>query len=146
MLQNKGFYIDRDGYKIIHINRKHYREHRVIMENFLGRKLLTTEIIHHINHNKLDNRVENLEIVSRSDHKNKYHPLDWRIGVKTQLKKGNKYEFRKGEHISRSTEFKKGHQHSEEWKARQSLIMMGNNFAKKCAPNDLCSKNYPNVK
>jgi len=38
------------------------------MEKYLGRKLLKEEIIHHINRDKLDNRIENLEIVNRSSH------------------------------------------------------------------------------
>lgn len=44
------------------------KEHRLVMEQSLGRKLLPTEIVHHINHNPLDNRIENLQVVSRSEH------------------------------------------------------------------------------
>lgn len=43
-------------------------EHRMVMENFLGRKLLPEEHVHHKNENKLDNRIENLEIISNSEH------------------------------------------------------------------------------
>ena len=46
--------------------------HRTLMEKHIGRKLLPTEIVHHINFDKLDNRIENLQIVSRSEH-NKIH-------------------------------------------------------------------------
>lgn len=47
-----------------HANKKGYLpEHRVIMENFLGRDLKTNETIRHKNKIKDDNRLNNLELV-----------------------------------------------------------------------------------
>ncbi len=48
------------------------RIHRKIVEDFLGRSLKNNEQIHHINGIKTDNRIENLIITSRSEHK-KFH-------------------------------------------------------------------------
>lgn len=68
ILGKNGKTISYDGYHIYN----GIKVHRLIMEKHIGRKLLPTEIVHHINFDKFDNRIENLQIVSRSEH-NKIH-------------------------------------------------------------------------
>lgn len=46
--------------------------HRIAMEKKLGRKLLRKEVVHHINGDKKDNRLENLELMTIGEH-TKHH-------------------------------------------------------------------------
>lgn len=49
-------------YRKIRINGEQIQEHTYIMEQHLGRKLYSTESIHHKNGDRLDNRLANLEL------------------------------------------------------------------------------------
>ena len=67
-----GRYLDKDGYVIINIEGKQVKAHRYIMEQVLGRKLRRDEVVHHINGNRQDNKVENLQVMTIGEH-NKLH-------------------------------------------------------------------------
>jgi hypothetical protein len=55
-------------YVVIRVNGKQVREHRYVMEQHIGRKLEPFEQVHHINGIETDNRIENLMVLTNSEH------------------------------------------------------------------------------
>lgn len=49
----------KDGYIMLHT---------VIMERYIGRYLNADEVVHHINHDRKDNRIENLMLMTKREH------------------------------------------------------------------------------
>ena len=52
--------LDVFGYVNIKLNGIWIKEHRYIVEQFIGRTLTKDEVVHHINEDKTDNRISNL--------------------------------------------------------------------------------------
>ena len=49
----------KDGYVMLHT---------VLMEREIGRYLNKNEVVHHVNHNRADNRIENLKLMDKKEH------------------------------------------------------------------------------
>ncbi len=64
-----------DGYKAVyvpdhpHATKEGYvMEHILVMEKSIGRLLEKDEVVHHKNHNRADNRIENLQLMTFKEH------------------------------------------------------------------------------
>ena len=63
--------ICKNGYRMITINNRRVYEHRLVWEQHNG-EIPKGYQIHHINGDKLDNRIENLEMISNSEHQKQH--------------------------------------------------------------------------
>jgi len=68
-----GRLITKDGYIEVIVpgskpKTKYILEHRLVMEQKLGRKLTKIELVHHLNGIRTDNRIDNLSIVNSTEH------------------------------------------------------------------------------
>ncbi|WP_097067563.1 HNH endonuclease [Nitrosovibrio sp. Nv4] len=70
-----------NGYRLIkrpgHPNARksgYILEHRAVASEKLGRPLTPNEIVHHVNHVKLDNSTTNLEVITPRDHIKEHDP------------------------------------------------------------------------
>jgi uncharacterized protein (DUF1330 family) len=77
----------KDGYRMIkkreHPNanaRGYVYEHRLVMEQKLGRYLRKDEIVHHLDGNKMNNNIDNLVLMSQSDHLKLLNNQWWKTG------------------------------------------------------------------
>ena len=83
-MKKKGYFLE-NGYKRVLIpyaertdGNKYIMEHRLVMEKHLGRKLKDNEVVHHKNHNRGDNRISNLQVMTYSEHS--YHHIPKKNG------------------------------------------------------------------
>jgi len=67
-------------------------EHRLVMEEKLGRKLAMDEIVHHKDENKENNNLDNLELTNRAEHARLHFPHGQPVSEETRRMLSNKYK------------------------------------------------------
>jgi hypothetical protein len=99
---NHGRHIDRHGYVLVlnpnrtTVSDRYIYEHRLVLEQQIGRKLLSTEHVHHRNGDKTDNRLENLQLLQVSEHAALHH-LNLRHRLGDQVYLDTRRRLRRGE-------------------------------------------------
>jgi len=79
----KGKFITKSGHILIlkhnHPNKNcnnYVYEHKIIMENYLGRLLYENEVIHHIDGDPGNNKIENLFLTTKSGNSKAHHSIN----------------------------------------------------------------------
>lgn len=65
------------GYRVITVPgmSKYQLEHRKVMADHIGRALTKTEVVHHIDEDKLNNKIENLWLTNHANHRKAHNSL-----------------------------------------------------------------------
>ncbi len=105
--RSTGWFKDSSGYVRVRVDPtdKHFAmaskrrgyaaEHRLIMARHLGRDLVGTEIVHHLNCIRDDNRIENLQLTTSNEHASKYmrsYKDGYEAGYKAGLREGGNHQ------------------------------------------------------
>lgn len=88
----KPFFIKHHNRYMITVNGVKIKYARYLMEQHLGRKIKKDEVVHHINGDSSDDRIENLQVLKRRDHSIHHNPKkSW---INTPCKNCGKETFR----------------------------------------------------
>lgn len=77
---------EENGYIVLYKNgynkKGNAKQHVLIMENYLGRRLNKNEVVHHIDGNKKNNDISNLKLMTRAEHSRFHRKQDLLNGKK----------------------------------------------------------------
>ncbi len=121
--------IDCYGYKQVNLNKKSFRVHRLVAITFIPNPEFK-EDVNHINHNKLDNRVQNLRWVSHSENMmNKSVQKNNKLGLKGIYEEETHYRAqisKNKKQISKSfPKTEKGLEEAKTWRKEKEKELFG---------------------
>ena len=87
-------YISTPGHPKAEKKGNYVAEHVLVMEAFIGRYLTDDEIVHHINEDKLDNRIENLQLMTNAAHVS-FHHLGKTLSIQHKQKISDAHQWRR---------------------------------------------------
>jgi hypothetical protein len=79
--------INDNGYVLILDGLMWKLEHKIVVENFIGRKLKKEEVIHHLDFNKKNNKIENLMLFHNQKEHASFHIKIKKFGITNPIAK-----------------------------------------------------------
>lgn len=76
-----------NGYIQIKIGLKWIFDHRLAVENFIGRELTPEEVVHHIDFNKKNNSISNLMLFPDQNEHQKFHIYFEKYGFNQRVRR-----------------------------------------------------------
>ena len=99
-------YCQKDGRKMVYDKDKKQvvPYARYLMEQRLGRKLNDDEEVHHIDHDKTNDVIENLEVVNSTEHRKHHNPLKYKDTIEQCYICGKSFTFTAKQHCNKYRE------------------------------------------
>ena len=80
---------------------------RYLMEQYLGRKLREDEEVHHKDHDKTNDVIENLEVINSIEHRKHHNPLKYKDTIEQCYVCGKSFTFTAKQHSNKYKERKR---------------------------------------
>ena len=80
---------------------------RYLMEEYLGRKLREDEEVHHKDHDKTNDVIENLEVINSTEHRKHHNPLKYKDTIEQCYVCGKSFTFTAKQHSNKYKERKR---------------------------------------
>lgn len=99
-------YCQKDGRKMVYDKDKKQvvPYARYLMEQHLGRKLNDDEEVHHVDHDKTNDVIENLEVVNSIEHRKHHNPLKYKDTIEQCYMCGKSFTFTAKQHCNKYRE------------------------------------------